>query len=121
MHARVATGKHKPQSLTPLADALDNAGYRYLRTTGANGQKLRVVRGTGQRTLTAADEAMAFAVQSPTKTVGADGRTRGAISQWVDLSNYGFDSVHSAEFLFTIQATKPFYTQLLQKLDVLLP
>ncbi len=97
--------------------SIDHAGYGYQRTAGA-GQKLRVVRVAGNRFLGLPDEAMAFAVQAPSLTVGADGRTRGSITEWVDLSTYGFDNVHSAEFLFTIQQTRNFYGTVLLKLGV---
>ena len=97
--------------------SIDHAGYGYQRTAGA-GQKLRVVRVAGNRFLGLPDEAMAFAVQAPSLTVGADGRTRGSITEWVDLSTYGFDNVHSAEFLFTIQQTRNFYGTILLKLGV---
>ncbi|MBA4136603.1 MAG: hypothetical protein C0518_04725 [Opitutus sp.] len=97
--------------------SLETAGYRYQRTASA-GQKLRVVRVAGERILASPDEAMGFAVQAPSLTVGADGRTRGAIDDWVDMTAYGFDSVHSAEFLFTIHQTRDFYGTLLLKLGI---
>jgi hypothetical protein len=97
--------------------SLETAGYRYQRTASA-GQKLRVVRVAGERILASPDEAMGFAVQAPSLTVGADGRTRGAIDDWADMTAYGFDSVHSAEFLFTIHQTRDFYGTLLLKLGV---
>lgn len=97
--------------------SLETAGYRYQRTATA-GQKLRVVRVAGERILASPDEAMGFAVQAPSLTVGADGRTRGSIDDWADMTAYGFDSVHSAEFLFTIHQTRDFYGTLLLKLGV---
>lgn len=53
-----------------------------------------------------------------TGTVGADGRTAGSIDGSVDLSGYGFDDVHSAEYQFTPQKTKPFFNRLLQEFDL---
>lgn len=96
---------------------LENAGYRYQRSAAA-GQKLRVVRVAGERTLNFPDEAMGFAVQAPSLTAGADGRTRGSIDDATDMTAYGFDSVHSAAFLFTIHQTREFYGTLLLKLGV---
>jgi pimeloyl-ACP methyl ester carboxylesterase len=96
---------------------MSNAGYSYLRTAAA-GQKLKITLVGGQRTLASTDEAMAFAVQASSLTVGADGRTRGSIHDWTDMTAYGFDSVHSAEFLFTIQQTRDFYGTLLLKFGV---
>ena len=96
---------------------MEKAGYGYQRTALA-GNKLKVVRLDGERILTAADEAMAFAVQAPSLTVGADGRTRGSIQDWTDMTAYGFGSVHSAEFLFTIHQTRDFYLTLLLKFGV---
>ncbi len=101
----------------------DNAGYRYIRTAAA-GQKLRVLRDaapvTGTRILDVTPESRAFAVQSPSLTVGADGRTGGSItvSQSIDMTGYGFGDVHSAEFLFSIQQTRDFYDTLLLKLRI---
>lgn len=101
----------------------DNAGYRYIRNEAA-GQKLRVVRDaapvTGTRTLDATPESRAFAVQSPSLTVGVDGRTAGPLNldESTDLTSYGFGNVHSAEFLFSIQQTCDFYDRLLFELNV---
>jgi hypothetical protein len=97
--------------------SLDRAGYWYQRAA-ISGQKLRVVREEGNRTLAVPGEAMAFAVQASSLAVGAEGRTRGSIAECVDLSTYGFDSVHSAEFLFTVQQTRDFYGMLLLKFGV---
>jgi len=96
---------------------ISNAGYRYQRTASPS-QKLRVVLTSGERILASADEAMGFAVQSSSLTVGADGRTRGSIQDWVDMTAYSFDTVHSAQFLFPIQQTRNFYSALLLKFGV---
>lgn len=58
---------------------------------------------------------MAYAVQSPTKTAGADGRTTGSISDDVPMQSFGFGDVHSAQFLFPPQKTKDLYDTLLIK------
>lgn len=96
---------------------IDHAGYSYIRTR-ASGQKLRVIRMAGERVLSGPEEAMAFCVQAPSLTAGADGRTRGSIDDWKDMTDFGFGSVHSAEFLFTIQQTRDFYGALLLKFGV---
>ena len=61
---------------------------------------------------------MAYVAQSPTKAVGADGRTGGSIGPDVDLSGYGFGGVHSAEFHFTIHKTVDFYNRLLDEFGI---
>jgi hypothetical protein len=61
---------------------------------------------------------MSYVAQSPTKTVGADGRTAGSIDDKVDLTGFGFGGVHSAEFTFTLQKTTSFYNELLRKFDI---
>jgi hypothetical protein len=64
-------------------------------------------------------EAAAYATASRTKTVGADGRTAGAIKDKVDMdSQYGFGSTHSAEWLWRFQKTDRFYHDLMDKLDL---
>jgi hypothetical protein len=96
---------------------LNTAGYFY-HTPALSGEKLRLVRENGLRFLTNPDEAMAYAVQSPTKTVGAQGATRGSIDDWVNLSDYNFGTNHSAQWNFEFQTTYSFYEQLLVKLNI---
>jgi hypothetical protein len=64
-------------------------------------------------------EAMPYAVQSLTKTVGADGRTGGSVNGSVNLDTWSFGSQHSAEWERNIQETRAFYSRLLSELQVL--
>jgi probable HAF family extracellular repeat protein len=64
-------------------------------------------------------EAMPYAVQSLTKTVGADGRTGGSVNGSVNLDTWGFGSQHSAEWERNIQETRAFYSRFLSELQVL--
>ena len=70
------------------------------------------------RFVTTPHEAMSYVAQSPTKTVGADGRTAGSIDDQLDLAGFGFGGAHSAEFTFTLQKTTSFYNELLRKCDI---
>jgi hypothetical protein len=64
-------------------------------------------------------EAMAYADQSWSKCVGADGRTRGMISDFVDLNkSFSFGDSHSAEFDRSIQKVDGFYRSLLNALRI---
>ena len=64
-------------------------------------------------------ESAAYATASRTKTVGADGRTGGSISDKVDMdAKYGFGETHSAEWLWRFQKTDRFYHDLMEKLDL---
>jgi hypothetical protein len=93
-------------------------GYGYDRAA-ATGQKLFITFMTAfGRYLVDAHEAMAYAVQSPTLTVGAEGRTAGAISDSVGMQAFGFGDVHSAQFLFPLQKTKDLYDTLLIKFQI---
>ena len=62
---------------------------------------------------------MSYVVQSQTWTVGTDGRTRGSVDSDVDLSGYGFDTQHSAQWERTLQQTLEFYDELLIQFQLL--
>ena len=64
-------------------------------------------------------EAMPYACQSLTRTVGADGRARGSIGRVVDLdASFGFGDEHGAEWERTCQATRAFYAELMRTLQI---
>ena len=64
-------------------------------------------------------EAMPYASQSLTRTVGADGRTRGSIGSVVDLdASFGFGDEHGAEWERTFYATRAFYIELMRTLQI---
>ena len=93
-------------------------GY-YYNPAAAPGARLGInFQTVVGRFVTTPHEAMSYVAQSPTKTVGADGRTAGSIGPKVNMSAYGFDDVHSAEFNFTLQNTTAFYNQLLDELRI---
>ena len=53
------------------------------------------------------------------KVVGAQGKTRGAIKDWVNNDElFGFDDEHSAEFNRGIQKVSSFYSILAEKLSI---
>jgi pimeloyl-ACP methyl ester carboxylesterase len=74
--------------------------------------------GITRRPVNTSHEGMSYVAQSPTKTVGADGRTNGSIKRRVDLGTYGFETLHSAEYELTAQKTSPFYSRLLEEFDI---
>ena len=63
-------------------------------------------------------EAMAYVAQSPTKTIGAEGRANGSIGGKVDMAMYGFDNLHSAQFTFPLQRNEDFYHRLLDEFGI---
>jgi hypothetical protein len=96
-------------------------GYGYDRTA-PSGKRLYITFFTAfGRYMIDPHEAMAYAVQSPTKTVGAESRTAGAIGDSDDLNGYGFNDEHSAAFNRSVQQTMPFYEHLMVKLGIPLP
>lgn len=105
----LATG-YKPQGYN-----LGSTGY-YYDPAAQVGERLGInFQTVVGRFVNTAHEAMSYVAQSPTKTVGADGRTAGSIDRSVDMTNFGFGDVHSAEFNFTAQKTKPFFNRLLEE------
>lgn len=95
-------------------------GQYYYNTNAPAGQKLGIrFSSSVNRFARTSHEAMAFVDQSPTKVVGAEGRTREAIDISVNLSDpiyggkKGFDREHSAEFDRHIQILQVFYYDLL--------
>lgn len=72
------------------------------------------------RNLTQMEEALAYAARSSTKAVGAEGNTRGSITQAnsVDLSTYDYEDEHSGFWQFKLQKMKPAYDTLMDKLRV---
>jgi pimeloyl-ACP methyl ester carboxylesterase len=103
-------------------DPFGSGKYHYDLNAPA-GQKLNItfLLSVG-RFVRTPHEAMALVDQSPTKVVGADGRTGGAIDGSVNLSDsvyggpLGFDTEHSAEFNRRIQTVQTFYYDLLDRL-----
>lgn len=101
-----------------------SGGY-YYQTNAPSGQKLGVgFMWSVGRFVRTTHEAMAYVAKSPTKAVGAEGQTRGAIDSVVDLSfpvygnQNGFDREHSAEFMRSIQELQTFYRELMSQLNV---
>jgi pimeloyl-ACP methyl ester carboxylesterase len=93
-------------------------GYYYDPAATA-GQRLGITYQTVVgRFVTTPHEAMSYVAQSPTKTVGADGRTAGSIGPKVDMTGYSFGDVHSAEWNFTLQDTTSFYNRLLDEFGI---
>ncbi len=100
-------------------DPLGSGQYFY-NPNAAAGQRLGIsfVLGVG-RFVRTPHEAMAYVSQSPTKVVGAEGRTRGSIDDSSNLDdNYSFGADHSAEFNLRIQEVVLFYGELLSKLNI---
>ncbi len=89
-------------------------GYTYSRNS-AVGAKLYVDFCVSPlRYLIDEDEVMAFACQSLTKTVGADGRAQGPIGTSIDMDlNFGFADEHGAQWDRGYQQTRTFYQRLM--------
>lgn len=93
-------------------------GY-YYNPNASTGQRLGInYPALVGRFITSPHEAMSYVAQSPTKAVGADGRTAGSIDDKVDMAMYGFGGMHSAQFRFALQQTVSFYNELLTKFDI---
>jgi len=103
------------------------SGRYYYNTNVPSGQKMGIgFMWSVGRFVRTPHEAMAYVAKSPTKTVGAEGRTRGAIDKGVNLrsNNYslpgdinGFKDEHSAEFTRNIQELQAFYRTLMNQLS----
>lgn len=70
-------------------------------------------------------EAMGYLTKSLTRTVGADLRTKGAISEFVNMESWGtnvnhggFGDTHSAEWIWNYQSTNLFWAKLYEKLEL---
>jgi hypothetical protein len=95
-----------------------DSGFFYSRSE-VDGSRIWKNENGIRRPLTEAFEAMPYADQSWSKCAGADGRTRGAIDDAVDLNaGFAFQDEHSAEFNLDIQRLAPFYRELLRRLDL---
>lgn len=93
-------------------------GYTYARAN-PSGTKLYVDFCVSPlRHLIDEDEAMAFACQSLTKTIGAEGRAAGSIGSTVDMDTYSFGDEHGAEWDRNMMQTKAFYIQLMRSLQI---
>jgi len=108
----------KPQKLAAIPVPPFTTGY-YYDPAAAPGQRIGInyVTAVG-RFVTTPHEAMAYAVHSRTRTIGAEGGANGAIDGKVDMDAYGFDTEHSAEFDFRAQQTTAFYNRLLDEFDI---
>jgi hypothetical protein len=108
-------------NLKPQRYNLFTTGYAYDATAVAGHRVFITFFTAFGRYLIDPHESMAFAVQSLTKTVGADGRTSGSIGSAVDLDTWDFGSQHSAEWERKIQETAPFYDELMFRLHIVTP
>lgn len=112
----------KPDTLIAGNNNLD-ACYEY-DSGRSPGSKLMLryhVAGIA-REVTTLHEARAFVTQSLTLAVGAEGQTQGSVDSLVDLdADYGFDRIHSAQWVLPIQSTFEFYSELRKQFDITLP
>ena len=92
-------------------------GYGYTPAAPV-GSRLNLTKNGHMRWVNTPHEAMAYVAQSPTRTVGADGDTGGSIDGKVNLDGFNFGDVHSAEYNFTTQKTKPFFNRILEEFDI---
>jgi hypothetical protein len=63
-------------------------------------------------------EAMPYAVQSLTRTVGVDGTTSGSVRWAVPLDTWNFGDQHSAEWDRNLQETALFYDELMFRINI---
>ena len=72
------------------------------------------------RNLTQMEEALAYASRSSTKAVGAEGSTRGPVTEAnsIDLSTYGYEHEHNGFWAFRLKKIKPAYDTLMDELRV---
>ena len=68
------------------------------------------------RNLEQMEESLAYAAKSSTLAVGAEAATQGSVSGAVDLSDFGYQSEHSAFWSFTLPMMSPAYDALLDEL-----
>jgi hypothetical protein len=106
----------KPQTFADLTH------YQYL-PGNVVGHKLEYVSfglSTTPRAVTSVEEAMAYVTQSRSRAAGAKLDTRGSVASFVDmgLGGFNFSTEHSAEWVYSIQRTYPFWKEVLKKFDV---
>jgi hypothetical protein len=71
------------------------------------------------RTVSSLSEAMGFVTQSRSRTAGAELATRGSISKHVDMNTeFGFDTTHSAQFLFNYLSSQKFWSRIFDELQL---
>lgn len=97
-------------------------GYSY-DENGDAGEKakltLGVIEEVSYRYPRSYYEAAAFITQSKTKAVGAEWATNGSINDKVDMDDkYGFDDIHSAQWILRFQKTDRFFYDLLDKFNL---
>lgn len=97
---------------------LRTTGY-YYGTANPAGQRLGInFPSVNGRFVATSHECMSYIAQSPMKAVGAEADTAGSIDSSVDMRSYGFDKLHSAQFVFRLQPTVPFYNRMLEEFDL---
>jgi alpha-tubulin suppressor-like RCC1 family protein len=102
----------KPQSFI-------NHNY-YYRSFNPPGRKLTYEGFTTVRLITSVPEAMAFVTQSRSAPAGTKLSTAGSVGSFVNMGQGGFNfgTEHSAEWVYDMQKTFPFWKEILRKFDV---
>jgi len=71
------------------------------------------------------EEAMAYVTKSRSRAAGAELKTRGSIASYIYMGSggggFGFGSEHSAEWIYDIQQTYPFWEQVAGQFEIHLP
>jgi len=99
----------------------DLTSYNY-NPTLIVARRLEYENWVSHRAVTSVSEAMAYVTQSRTRAAGARQDTGGSVVSFVhlgdDAGGFGFGTEHSAEWVYSIQKTYPFWKEVLKKFDV---
>lgn len=99
----------------------DLTSYNY-NPTLIVARRLEHENWVSHRAVTSVSEAMAYVTQSRTRAAGARQDTGGSVVSFVhlgdDAGGFGFGTEHSAEWVYSIQKTYPFWKEVLKKFDV---
>jgi hypothetical protein len=98
--------------------------YEY-RSNAPVGSKLMLGEQGGEpshdlRAVASVPEAMGYVTKSRTRAAGARQDTGGSVVSFVNMGvgGFGFGDEHSAEWVYSIQATYPFWKEILTKFDI---
>ena len=119
----INNSNHKPQVYFARPDSdtilFGDHAYKYWSTESSGRKLFLTFEAARPRYLESLDESLAYAARSSTRVVGAEGAASGSIQNRIDMTDYDFGNIHSAQWEFGIHATTSFYNRLLDEFDIM--
>ena len=119
----INNGNYKPQVYFARPDSdtilFGDHAYKYWSTESSGHKLFLTFEAARPRYLESLDESLAYAARSSTRVVGAEGAASGSIQNRIDMTDYDFGNIHSAQWEFGIHATTSFYNRLLDEFDIM--